>query len=240
VSGRAPLPEALQRALDADHRAVRPLRPAWIRALWVAAWAGLALAALPLLVGLRADVRSLGLALTWGGAVLEGLAGVGLVVLALRESVPGSGVTPARGAAALGAGIAVQVLVAVFCWVRCGVPLGSFPPAGAHCFSAEGALALPAFALTMVLVVRAYAVRPRWAGVLGGAGAGLPRRIGMGPRRGDRDGAPQECLRPGVTRCGQYLGGSLTGGSPRSWGRAHRPPRNRRAAGGKRRTGRSG
>jgi hypothetical protein len=173
VSGRAPLPEALQRALDADHRAVRPLRPAWIRALWVAAWAGLALAALPLLVGLRADVRSLGLALTWGGAMLEGLAGVGLVVLALRESVPGSGVTPARGAAALGAGIAVQVLVAVFCWVRCGVPLGSFPPAGAHCFSAEGALALPAFALTMVLVVRAYAVRPRWAGVLGGAGAGL-------------------------------------------------------------------
>jgi hypothetical protein len=37
----------------------------------------------------------------------------------------------------------------------------------------ESTLALPALALTMVLVGRAYAVRPRWAGVLGGAGAGV-------------------------------------------------------------------
>jgi hypothetical protein len=34
-------------------------------------------------------------------------------------------------------------------------------------------MALPALALTVLLVARAYAVRPRWAGVLGGAGTGL-------------------------------------------------------------------
>jgi hypothetical protein len=37
----------------------------------------------------------------------------------------------------------------------------------------ESTLALPALALTLGLVWRAYAVRPRWAGVLGGVGAGL-------------------------------------------------------------------
>jgi hypothetical protein len=67
----------------------------------------------------------------------------------------------------------VQILVAVLCWLRCGVPFGSFPPAGAHCLTDEGVLALPALALTMLLVARAYAVRPRWAGLLGGAGAGI-------------------------------------------------------------------
>jgi hypothetical protein len=37
----------------------------------------------------------------------------------------------------------------------------------------ESTLAIPALALTMVLVARAYAVRPRWAGALGGAGVGV-------------------------------------------------------------------
>ena len=167
------MPEALRRALDADHRAVRPLRPAWVRAIWVAIWAALAMAVLPLGMGMRADVVSLGFALSWGGAVLECITGLGLVVLALREAVPGSGVTRPVGSAALAAGAAVLILLAVLSWLRRGVPVGSFPPEGAHCFPMESTLALPALALTMVLVGRAYAVRPRWAGVLGGAGAGV-------------------------------------------------------------------
>lgn len=167
------MPDALRRALDADHRAVRPLRPAWVRARWVAIWAALAMAVLPLGMGMRADVVSLGFALSWGGAVLECITGLGLVVLALREAVPGSGVTRPVGSAALAAGAAVLILLAVLSWLRRGVPVGSFPPEGAHCFPMESTLALPALALTMVLVGRAYAVRPRWAGVLGGAGAGV-------------------------------------------------------------------
>jgi hypothetical protein len=173
VSGQIQLPDPLRRALEADHRPVRALWPASLRALLVAAWTALALALLPLAIGIRGDIAGLGFVLSWGGAALECLAGLGLVVLALREAVPGSGVTTSTGAAALGAGVAVQVGVAVLCWLRCGVPFGSFPPAGAHCLTDEGLLALPALALTMLLVARAYAVRPRWAGLLGGAGAGI-------------------------------------------------------------------
>lgn len=173
MSGHAPLPDALRRALEADHRPVQALRSAPMRALWVALWAALALAALPLLIGIRPDVAALGFALSWGAAALECLAGVGLVVLALREAVPGSGVTRPVGSMALAVGLGVQVLVATFCSLQRGWRVGGFPPAGAHCFPMESTLALPALAFTMLLVVRAYAVRPRWAGLLGGAGAGL-------------------------------------------------------------------
>jgi hypothetical protein len=173
VSGRGLLPDALRRALDADHRAVRPLRPAWVRALWVALWAAVALVVLPAVIGMRTDIESLGFALSWGAAVLECLAGLGLVVLALREAVPGSGVTRSAGSAALAGGVVALLLVAGLSWLQRGMPSGSFPPRGAHCFPMESTLALPALTLTMVLVARAYAVRPRWAGALGGAGAGV-------------------------------------------------------------------
>jgi hypothetical protein len=167
------LPDALRRALEADHRPVHALRPAPVRVLWVALWTALALVVLPMLIGIRGDVAGLGLALSWGAAALECLAGVGLVALALREAVPGLGVTAPVGSVALAAGFGVHVLVATVCSLRGGGSLGGFPPAGAHCFPMESTLALPALALTMLLILRAYAVRPRWAGVLGGAGAGL-------------------------------------------------------------------
>ncbi len=167
------LPDRLRQALEADHGMVRPLRPAAVRALWVALWATLALFALPVAIGMRGDVAELGFALSWGAAVLECAAGLALVVLALREAVPGFGVTAPVGSAALAAGAGVLILVAVLSWLRRGVPVGSFPPEGAHCFPMESTLALPALALTLGPVWRAYAVRPRWAGVLGGAGAGV-------------------------------------------------------------------
>ena len=167
------MPDALRRALDADHRAVRPLRPAWVRALWVALWAVLALVVLREVIGMRVDLASLGFALSWGAAVFECFAGLGLVVLALHEAVPGSGVTRLFGSVALAAGFAVQVLVAVLSWLQRGMPSGTFPPGGAHCFPMESTFALPALALTMALAGRAYAVRPRWTGALGGAGTGL-------------------------------------------------------------------
>jgi hypothetical protein len=173
VSERNSLPEALRHALEVDHRVVHPLRPAPVRALWVAVWAALTLAVLPAVIGIRGDAASLGWALSWGAVLAECGVGFALVVLSLREGVPGSGVTLPVGLTAVAAGIGVHVLVAVLSWLRRGMPTSTLPPPGASCFPKESMLALPALALTLLLVVRAFAVRPRWAGVLGGAGAGL-------------------------------------------------------------------
>jgi hypothetical protein len=173
VSERDSLPGALRQALEVDHRVVHPLRPAPVRALWVAVWGALTLAVLPVVLGIRGDAASLGLVLSWGAALVECGVGLALVVLSLREAVPGSGVTLPVGLTAVTTGVGVHVLVAVLSWLRRGMPASTFPPPGASCFPRESMLALPALALTLLLVVRAFAVRPRWAGVLGGAGAGL-------------------------------------------------------------------
>ncbi len=173
MSDRQALPEALRRALEADPRPVRPLPPPLRRASWVALWAGLLLLVLPFATGIRNDAAALGFGLCWGAAVLEGMAGLAVVLLALREAVPGSGASVAVRTSALIAVPVVQAAVAVLTWLRRGMPESHFPPEGAHCIPMESTLALPALALTLFLATRAYAVRPRWAGVLGGAGVGL-------------------------------------------------------------------
>ncbi len=173
MSARDQLPDALRRALRDDHGAVRPLRPVGRRALALVLWAVLLLVAVPLVFGLRADVARLGMALSWGAAVFEVLVGLTLVCLALREGVPASGSSRLVRAFALAGGFAALVLVAVLSWLRAGAPSGPFPPSLAACFPAEGVLGLPALAVTLLLVARAYAVRPRWAGALGGTGTGV-------------------------------------------------------------------
>ncbi len=173
MSDRGALPEALRRGLELDHRAVRPLRPAVARAAAVILWTLLLLGVLPMVFGMRGDAQTLGVALSWGAALLESLVGLGLVALALREAVPAAGAPVGARLLALIGGFVTQFLVAAACWVQSGTPQGSFPPSGTSCFPTEGALALPALGLTVLLVVRAYTVRPLWAGVLAGTGAGL-------------------------------------------------------------------
>ncbi len=173
MSDRQALPEALRRALEADRRPVRPLPPPLRRASWVALWAAVLMLVLPFATGMRNDAATLGFGLCWGAAVLECLAGLAVVLLALREAVPGSGAGVAVRTSALIAVPVVQAAVAVLTWMRRGMPESQFPPPGIHCVPMESTLALPALALTLFLAARAYAVRPRWAGVLGGAGVGL-------------------------------------------------------------------
>jgi hypothetical protein len=173
VSDRQPLPDALRRALEADRRPVRPLPPPPRRVSWVALWAGLLMLVLLFAKGIRNDAAILGFGLCWGAAVLECLTGLAVVLLALREAVPGSGASLAVRISALVAVPVVKAAVAVLTWMRRGMPESQFPPEGAHCIPMESTLALPALALTLFLAARAYAVRPRWAGVLGGAGVGL-------------------------------------------------------------------
>jgi hypothetical protein len=169
------LPERLRREVESNLRPVHPLpRPA-LRALEVAVWAIALFVAVPGLLPLRQDAPALGWLLVWGAALAEGLAGLLLIGLALREAVPGSGVGGARAGLALAAGVATQLGVALLSWMN-GPTL---PPgdaarhSGASCFSVQGLLAFSGLAFAFWLVVRALPVRPRWAGALAGMGAGL-------------------------------------------------------------------
>jgi len=175
MSGRGGLPERVRRAVAADLRPVRPLRPPARRALDVALWGVVALLAAPLLFGVRSDARVLGVMLTFGAALLEVAAGLVLVALALAEAVPGGGGSRGRALAALAGGAAVQAAVALLTWMGSPARLAGAGAAhsGAACAGMQAALGLPALAIALFLVVRALPVRPPWAGALAGLGAGL-------------------------------------------------------------------
>jgi hypothetical protein len=174
MSERLRPPEALRRAVVGDLAPIAPLRPPSRRAFEVALWGVLALLLAPTVFGVRHDAAVLGIMLTWGAAVLEAAAGVLVVVLALREAIPGSGIGRGRALAALAGGVAVQSAVALLTWMGGpAAPEALVHHSGATCFAMQGALALPALALTIVLVLRALPVRPPWAGALAGLGAGL-------------------------------------------------------------------
>jgi hypothetical protein len=175
MSERPRLPETLRRAVVADLRPVKPLPPPAVRALEVALWGVVALVAAPAVFGVRHDVQVLGVMLTWGAAMLECVAGVLVVALALREAIPGAGVGRSRLLAAMAGGVAVQTSVAVLTWMvgPAATPEMLARHSGAKCFAMQGALALPALAITAVLVLRALPLQPPWAGALAGLGAGL-------------------------------------------------------------------
>lgn len=173
--GREELPDVLRRAIEDDPGPVRPLRSPGVRSLAVALWGVAVLVLLPTVLGMRGDAKVLGFMLSWGVSILESLAGLGLVWLALREAVPARGGSVAGRLAALAAALVILVGTAFITWARVR-PVGPVDDAvlhGVKCFSMEGVFGVPALVLTLWLVVRAFPVRPVWAGVLGGAGAGM-------------------------------------------------------------------
>jgi len=172
---RERLPERLRRAIEDDLEPVRPLPPPLVRALPVALWGVASLVVLPALLGVRGDARALGFALSWGVSLVEVAVGLGLVWLALREAVPGLGVAAAGRVAAVAAAVAVLIGSAVLTWAGSAPTAAPAGPVthGAECFSMETLFGVPALALTLWLAVRAFPVRPVWAGVLGGTGAGV-------------------------------------------------------------------
>lgn len=159
--------------MEAERGRVKPLAPAALRASWLLGWLAAAVAIVVVGIGLRGDAAALGVALVWGAAAVECTVGLALVTLALKEAVPGSGVTARQGVAAIAAGVAVHAAVTLLTWFGRGMPPGAFPPAGLMCLPFETAIGVPALAIALLLVARAYAVRPRWAGLLGGSGSGL-------------------------------------------------------------------
>ncbi|HVN76558.1 MAG TPA: NrsF family protein [Thermoanaerobaculaceae bacterium] len=171
----AALPDRLRRAVAADLRPVRPLRSPALRAVLVAAWVPVALALVLALLGLRRDLPSLGWPMALAALAVEVAFGLALVALALAESVPARGAARIRSLAALGAAAAALVVQAA---VTRGASEGVAVPRpltthGPACFAFQLAVGVPALALVALLIARAAPLRARWAGLLGGAGAGL-------------------------------------------------------------------
>lgn len=175
MTGSLHVPPELRATVEHDLAPVHPLRPPAIRALQVALCAVVLLVVIPMMLGLRQDARVLGFMLSWGISVVETAAGLLLVWMALREAIPGRGVSRAGGIVALGT--AGLILAGTAVLTRASLPVaGPLVGAAVHgveCFSIESVFGIPALALTLWLAVRAFPVRPAWAGLLGGAGAGM-------------------------------------------------------------------
>jgi len=173
MSGQPMLPNDLRAAIAANLQGVRPLPSAPRRLVWVAVCASALLGAVLLVAGLRPNAGALGPILLWGVTAAQLVAGLALAGLALREAIPGAGASAGAKVAALIGGALLQLIGSVACsaWTH-GSPAAGFWH-GDKCMGMEGLIALPALLVTLALVARAYAVRPGWAGTLGGAAAGL-------------------------------------------------------------------
>ena len=136
--------QKLRAEVARDLAPVRPLRPAWMRALLLLPCAALGFA---LLARLFPGWQVNGLA--WAVAGLQLLVAYGILWVGLREAVPGQGPgLPALGLAALVATLTVGGSNALLLALRpMDVPPGLDWPFVVHCFRIELLLGLPAVAL---------------------------------------------------------------------------------------------
>jgi hypothetical protein len=162
--------QKLRAEVARDLTPVRPLRPAWMRALLLLPCAALSFALLALLFP-RWQLNGL----AWTLAALQLLVAYGILWVGLREAVPGQGPgVPALAVAALVATFAVGGANAALLVLRpMAVPPGQDWPYVVHCFRIELLLGLPAVGLGFWLATRGFPLRPVVAGLLGGLSAGV-------------------------------------------------------------------
>ena len=162
--------EKLKAEVARDLTPVRPLRPAWVRALVLLPCAALGFALLALLLGLYWETSRL----VWAVGLFQVLVAYGILWVGLREAVPGEGPgAPALLFAALIATAAVGGANALLVALR---PVPGPPGAGGfslYCFRVELLFGLPVVALGFWLAARGFPLRPAVAGVLGGLSAGV-------------------------------------------------------------------
>jgi hypothetical protein len=175
------VPAALRRAVEADHRPVRPLPPPWRRALALLPLGGLAVMTAPLYWGWRSNLLELGPGLAWGLSAVQVLLGMIVIGAALREAVPGRCLS--RAALGLTAAAAVAMEVGVTLATARGAPM-RVPPGvwvrfAYECFGMAAVAGIPLVAVVGWLAARALPTRPAVAGALYGLGAGLVTDAGM-------------------------------------------------------------
>lgn len=168
-------PSSLRELVAGDLRPVRPLRKPWTRALVALPFALVLLFAAQMSFGLREDAGRLGWILTWGASLLELALGMQLVVLALREAVPGRALPRGALAATFTVALGSVVVVTVVTWLVSPIRITaeSVFYVSAFCFGHTLLAALPVILVVGILVARGYATRPLVAGALCGAAGGV-------------------------------------------------------------------
>ena len=169
------VPDKLRDLIAQDLEPVRPLRNPWMRAAALFPAALIVLVGIPWVLGLRADAGSLGAALSWGISAFQMVAGIVLVGLALRESVPGHALSARVIGSSIGAGIAIVLATTVttFAVSPSVAPESLREFFFEYCFRYSALAGVPLLLIAGLLAARALPLRPWVAGALYGLGAGL-------------------------------------------------------------------
>jgi hypothetical protein len=165
------LPPLLAAKIAGDLRPVRPVRSAETRGIAVIAIAAIAGAVLLWAIGMRHDLRSF--ASPWFLAMLLARIAAGslLVLIALKDAVPGTHGIDARMKIAAVLGVAaVLALPPLFASTLESTP-GVVGPS--FCFPLILAVAIPSFVGLLWLLLRAYPLHPLRTGAVAGLGSGV-------------------------------------------------------------------
>jgi hypothetical protein len=164
-----------------DLRPVRPLWPPSRRALALMPLALAIVVGVPVINYFRPDFDTLGFFRGWGLSLVESCAGLAIVALGLRESVPGRvlRISALVAAAVVGLAIPLVVLRATADDFNLGPKSWSEWRYGMACFRTSVLAATPILAASAFLTRRAFALRPVAAGILWGLGCGLIADAGL-------------------------------------------------------------
>ncbi len=129
----------------------------------------------------RPDMQAIGFVKAWGFSFGQALAGLIIIAVALRESIPGRGLSRGAIAATFVIGLAIPiVLLAV---TASAFNVGPDPDhaleEGIGCFRVSAISAIPALLAAAFLAARAFPMRPALAGALYGLGCGLIADAGL-------------------------------------------------------------
>jgi hypothetical protein len=175
---KAPAP--LRSSLERDLKPARPLARPGVRALAVVPLAAAIVVGVPALHAFRADVAVIGFLRAWGFSIGQAVAGCTIVALALRESVPGRGLSRLALAATVVVGLALPLVVLLL--TTSNFSVGAVDHAaweGFVCFRTSALAAVPALLFAAALAARALPLRPAAAGALYGLGTGLMSDAGL-------------------------------------------------------------
>jgi hypothetical protein len=174
-------PKDLRDRIASDLKPTRPLRPPYVRALVLIPLAVAIVLSVPGLRFFRSDMQAIGVLKAWGFSFGQALAGLIIVGVALRESIPGRGLSRAAVVATFAAGLAIPfaLLAVTASAFDVGPAPGRDLQEGIGCFRVSAISAIPALVAAAFLAARALPTRPGLAGALYGLGCGLIADAGL-------------------------------------------------------------